>query len=179
MEYKNNQRSKGMLTIFAKLLKLLNSEQSPSQLALAICFGLAIGLMPGFSMFLPILLIVVCIIKANLTLLFLVWGLFEAVAYIADPALHQVGYSVLNAESLQVTWTSLAQSNFWKLTAFNNSLVMGAAVAILVLWLPVYFLARVLIVQYREKMQGFFEKFKIAQMLKGSKLFKVYQGLGD
>jgi len=168
-----------MLSIFAKLLKLLNSDQNPNQLSLAVCFGLAIGLMPSFTLFLPLLLVAVCIIKANLSLLFLIWGLFEAVAYIADPALHYIGYSLLTNESLQLTWTSLAQSSAWKLTAFNNSLVMGAVVVILVLWLPVYVLSRVLIVQYREKIQASFERFKVTQALKGSKLFKLYQGLAD
>jgi len=168
-----------MLTILANLLKFLNSNQNPSQLALAVCFGLAIGLMPGFSMFLLILLMMVCLIKANISLLVLIWGLFEAIAYIADPALHQIGLSLLTADSLQVIWTSLSQSSFWTLTAFNNSLVMGSAVAIIVLWLPVYFLVRILIIQYREQIQDVFKQLKVTQLLKGSKFFHVYQRLGN
>mgnify|MGYP000538830994 CR=1 FL=1 len=168
-----------MLTILAKLLQFLNSNQNPNQLALAACFGLAIGLMPGFSVLLILLLMMVCVIKANLSLLVFIWGLFEAVAYVADPALHQLGYALLTAEALQPIWISLAQSNFWTLTAFNNSLVMGSTVAIIALWLPVYFLIRVLIVKYRQQIQGTFKQLKITQLLKGSKFFHTYQRLGN
>jgi len=168
-----------MLTILAKFLKFLNSNQNPNQLSLAVCFGLAIGLMPGFSMFLIILLMMVCVIKANLSLFVFIWGLFEAVAYIADPLLHQLGYTLLTAESLQSIWTVLAQSSFWTLTAFNNSLVMGSSVAIITLWLPVYFLVRVLIVTYRQQIQETFKQLKITQLLKGSKFFHTYQSLGN
>ncbi|GAA3939973.1 TIGR03546 family protein [Litoribacillus peritrichatus] len=167
-----------MLTIFAKLLKLLNSDQNPSHLALAVCFGLAIGLMPGFSMFLLFLFILVCVFKANLTLFLLVWGLFEGVAYIFDPALHQVGYNLLTNPSLAELWGGLIQSSFWKLTAFNNSLVMGATATILVLWVPVYLLTILFVKKYRGNVQKFVEKFKIVQMLKGSKFYKLYEGLG-
>jgi uncharacterized protein (TIGR03546 family) len=168
-----------MLTILAKLLQFLNSNQNPSQFALAVCFGFAIGLMPGFSLFLLILLMMVCLIKANISILLVVWGLFEAIAYIVDPALHQVGYSILTTESLQPMWTSLSQSSFWILTAFNNSLVMGSTVAIIILWLPVYFLVRMLVIQYREQVQDVFKQLKITQLLKGSKFFHVYQRLGN
>ena len=99
-----------MLTILAKLLQYLNSNQNPNQLALAVCFGLSIGLMPSFSLILIILLMMVCVIKANISLLVFIWCLFEAVAYIADPALHQLGYALLTAEPLQAIWTSMAVS---------------------------------------------------------------------
>jgi len=168
-----------MLDILAKLLKFLNSNQNPSQLALAVCFGLAIGLMPGFSLFLLMLLMMVCLIKANISILLVVWGLFEAVAYIADPVMHQIGYSLLTTESLQPIWISLSQSSFWTLTAFNNSLVMGSIVAIIVLWLPVYFLVRMLVIQYREQIQDVIKQLKVTQLLKGSKFFHVYQRLGN
>lgn len=168
-----------MLTILAKLLQFLNSNQNPNQLALAVCFGLAVGLMPGFSLFLLILLILVCLIKANISMFFFVWGLFEAIAYVSDPALHQIGYSVLTDPSLESLWINLSESSFWILTAFNNSLVMGACIAIVILWLPAYFLVRLLITQYREQVQGVFKRLKIMQLLKGSKFFHVYQNLGN
>jgi len=93
-----------MLTIFAKLLKLLNSDQNPGHLALAVCFGLAVGLMPGFSLFLLILIVLLCVFKANLTLFFLVWGVFEGVAYVFDLVLYSLGYSLFTSEGLQATW---------------------------------------------------------------------------
>ncbi len=167
-----------MLTIFAKLLKLLNSDQNPSHLALAVCFGLAVGLMPSFSLFLLILFILVCLIKANLTLFFLVWGLFEGIAYVFDPALHQLGYGLLTNVSFNELWGGMIQSSFWKLTAFNNSLVMGASAVILALWVPVYVLTIYLVKSYRGSMQAMVEKFKIVQMLKGSKFYKLYEELG-
>jgi uncharacterized protein (TIGR03546 family) len=166
-----------MLTILAKLLKLLNSDQNPSHLALAVCFGLAIGLMPGFSAFLVIWVILLCVFKANLTLFFLVWGIFEGVAYVFDPMLHQLGYQLLTSEGLNALWADMIQSSFWKLTAFNNSLVMGALIVSLVLFVPVYLLVLWLVKSYRDKIQTFIEKWKITQMLKGSKFYRVYQSL--
>ena len=166
-----------MFTIFAKLLKLLNSDQNPGHLALAVCFGLAMGLMPGFSAFILVLVVLICIFKANLTLFLLVWGLFEGVAYVFDPLLHQLGYGLLTSESLHALWASLIQSSFWKLTAFNNSLVMGALVSILVLWVPMYLLSYWLVKSYREQIKAYVDKFKITQLVKGSKFYKVYQSM--
>lgn len=166
-----------MLTIFAKLLKLLNSDQNPNHLALAVCFGLAVGLMPGFSAFLLIIVVLICVLKANLTLFFLVWGLFEGIAYVFDPVLHQLGYLLLTSDSLHSLWAGLIQSSFWKLTAFNNSLVMGALVSILVLWVPVYLLSLWIVKSYRTRIQAFIEKWKVTQFLKGSKFYRVYQSL--
>lgn len=167
-----------MLTVLAKLLKLLNSDTNPAQLALAVCFGLSIGLMPGFSALLLVLFILVCVIKANLTLFLLVWGIFEGVAYVFDPLIHQLGYWVLTQPSLSTFFTELLNSSVWTLAAINNTLVMGAALVILALWLPVFFLVKVLVVKYRSNIQRLIEKFKIVQMLKGSKFFKLYQELG-
>lgn len=168
-----------MLTIFAKLLKLLNSDQNPGHLALAVCFGFAMGLMPGFSAFLLILIVLICIFKANLTLFFLIWGVFEGVAYVFDPVLHQLGYALLTSDGLHSLWAGLIQSSFWKLTAFNNSLVMGALVSILVLWVPMYLLSYWLVKSYRNKIKTYVEKFKITQLVKGSKFYKVYQSLAS
>jgi len=54
---------------------------------------------------------------------------------------------------------------------------MGALVTILALWVPVYLAVYILVKSYRTNIQSFVEKFKLTQMLKGSKFFKVYQSV--
>ena len=61
------------------------------------------------------------------------------------------------------------------LSNFNNTVVMGSVVTALILTIPLYPLTKKFVVYYREKIDPKFEKFKIVQMVKGSKLYGLYE----
>ena len=60
------------------------------------------------------------------------------------------------------------------LTNFNNSVVLGSFVGWLVLWLPIFFLSRWLVVKYRVHVFERLKKTKVFQAIAASKLYNYY-----
>ena len=166
-----------MFTIIAKLLKVLNSDDSPAQLALALCFAAVLGLTPLSSAHNFILLFFLLILRVNLSLFFLSWAAFTLLAYLLDPISHMLGLMLLQAESLQGVWQSLYNSNIWRILAFNNTLVLGSFLISLVLCFPIFFMGRVLVAQYRNRLLKWISQSRLALWLKGGKIFTAYQEL--
>lgn len=168
-----------MLSILAKLLKALNSEASPSQISLAVCFALIMALTPLLSWHNAIVLLLALVIKVNLSAFIVSLGLFSLLAWFVDPYSASLGEQILTAPGLQETWTSLYQIDFLRITKFNHTLVMGGLVVSLIAFLPVFFLSRFLVVQYRAKLLAWVEKLWIAKLIKGSKFYRIYQAIAS
>lgn len=168
-----------MITLLAKLLKILNSDDNPSQIALAIVFAAIMGLTPLNSLHNVFILLLVLVVRVNITMFVLGLGLFTLVAYAFDPISHQLGLLLLQADALNALWTSLYQSSFWRLLSYNNTLVLGSLVLSLLLSPVIFFASRVFIVQYRQRFMSWIEKSRVGLWFKGSKLISIYQTIQD
>lgn len=166
-----------MLTALAKLLKALNSEASPGQISMAFVLGMIMGLTPMWSAHNIIVVLLALVLRINLTGFLLAWGLFSGIAYVIDPIFIQAGERILGSPELASFWTSLYQSDAWRVTHFNHTLTMGSLLVSLVAAIPFFFLCNFLIHQYRDKLFAWVQKSKLAQMLKASKLYKIYNAL--
>jgi len=157
-----------------KLFKALNSEASPWQLALGIAFGLIVGLTPLMSLHNIVFVLLVFMLRINLSAFFLSTGFFTGVAYLLDGVSVAVGEAILTHPGLQSFWTALYQSEFWQLAHFNHTLTMGSLLISLVLFAPTALLSKYLIVTYRHSFMSWVSKLKIVQMLKGSTFYSLY-----
>ena len=166
-----------MLRLLAKLLKVLNSEANPSQISLGLAAGLILGLTPLWSLHNGLLLLLVFLLRVNLSAFFVAFLMFSGFAYLLDPWMERLGESLLTAASLQGLWTSLYQSDFWRLTHFNNTLTLGSLVYALVLAVPLFFLGRLLVVKYRAHILAWVEKFKLVKLMKASRFYRIYESL--
>ena len=166
-----------MIELLAKLLGVLNSETEPRQISLGFCFAMIAGLTPLLSLHNLFVLLLVLILRVNLSAFLLGLALFAGVAYLLDPLLHLLGLAVLTAASLEGLWTSLYQSVWWRLEYFNNSIVMGSLVFSVGLFVPVLLISNLLIRRYRQHVLAWVQKTKIMQMFKASKLYETYQTL--
>ncbi|MCR8922477.1 TIGR03546 family protein [Dasania sp. GY-MA-18] len=164
-----------MLTIIAKLLKLLNSNVSPSQLALAVCFAAALGLTPLSSPHNILLVFLLLLLRINLSLFLLSWGFFTLIAYAFDPVSHSIGLALLQADALQGLWQSLYNNNFWRFLGFNNTLILGSTVVSLILAIPLFFISRLLIIKYRSHLFKWVSQSRLGLWVKGGKIFNTYQ----
>ena len=61
------------------------------------------------------------------------------------------------------------------LTGFNNTVRMGSFVISLILLIPVYFAVKQGVVYYREHLDSRIQKWKIVQVIKGSKIYNLYE----
>lgn len=163
-----------MLSILAKLLKALNSEASPAQIALALSMALVVALTPLFSWHNLLILLLALIIRVNLSAFFVGTAVFGILAIAVDPLSAMVGERLLTEPGLQAFWTDLYQHEFWRISGFNHTLVLGGLVLSLAAFVPVFFIAKVLVIKYRERLLVWVEKLWITKLIKGSKFYNLY-----
>ena len=166
-----------MLGILARLLKVLNSETAPAQLAAAVILALVMGLSPIGAPLNLLILLLVLVLRVNLSLFLVSFGLLSGVAWLLDPLAQSLGLAILKAESLQGLWTTLYNSGFWRFMAFNNTLIMGQLVIALVLAVPLFFAVTVLVRYYRAHLMERVQQSRLMLALKGTKLYSLYTTL--
>lgn len=166
-----------MVRTIAKLLRVLNSETEPGQISLGFCFALVAGLTPLWSLHNLVVLLLVLILRVNLSAFLLGLLFFSGLAYLLDPLFHRLGLALLTAGSLEGLWTSLYNSTLWRLERFNNSIVMGSLVFSLAAFVPFYLLSNMLIRRYRAHILAWVQKTRLMQMFKASRLYNAYQSI--
>ncbi|WP_221796872.1 TIGR03546 family protein [Oceanobacter mangrovi] len=166
-----------MLSSLAKLLKALNSETAPWQIALALCLALPVALTPFWGLHNLLILLVALLIRCNFSSFLVGLALFSLLAMVVDPLSVRLGESLLANPALIDTWTSLYQNDFWRLMGFNHTLTLGGFVIAMVAFAPLFVVLRVLINQYRHRVMVWVNKLKVVQVLKASKFYNLYQSL--
>lgn len=166
-----------MLRLIARFLRVLNSETNPGQISLGFCFAMVAGLTPMMSLHNLVVLLLILILRVNLSAFLLGLGVFSGMAYLLDPLFHWYGLRILTAPSLEGLWTSLYNSTLWRLAWFNNTMVMGSMVFSLALFVPLYFLSNSLIRRYRAHVLAWIQKTRLMQIFKASKVYQLYQSL--
>jgi uncharacterized protein (TIGR03546 family) len=162
-----------MLTMLAKILKVLNSQASPWQIGWAIALGLFAGILP-FGLLTLLIILIVCLLTINLSTFIVVWGLTKGLMLLfADPLENLTWQYAQNDTLLKL----LANTETLQLLHLHHTLTLGAFVLGAVLVVPVAWLSKVLVMQYRSRVMSSVEKWKLTQMLKASKLFALYEKL--
>ncbi len=165
------------MRLILKLIKALNSETDPAQISLGLCFGLVAGLTPILSLHNTVVLLLVLLLRVNVSAFIASTLLSSGVAWAIDPYLSRIGLAVLQAGALEGLWTSFYNMTIFRLERFNNSIVMGSLVTSLALFIPLFFIFSTLIRQYRERVLGWINRLKIVQTLKASRIYGIYDSL--
>lgn len=161
-----------MLNGFIKFIKLLNANENPAQLAGAVVLSMILALTPFWSFHNLLVVLLVCLLRINLFVLLASFPLWSGIAWLIDPYSASLGETLLLNESLQSAWASLYQSDFWRLTQFNNTLTLGSLLVSLILALPVYFVSVWLIRRYRDSVLAWVSQMRIVQALKATKWYQ-------
>lgn len=163
----------------ARILKAMNSEADPGQIALALSFALVGGLTPLWSLHNLLVLFLVLVLRVNVSAFIVGLGFFSGIAYLLDPAFHRLGLWVLTAGALKDLWTALYNMVLFRLERFNNSVVMGSLVVSLALFVPIFLAARMGVVRYREHVLAWVKRSRVMQVFQGTRFYKVYRSLSD
>lgn len=156
-------------------IKLLNSETGTYQIAAGLALGLLIGFAPFFSIQTLFFFFLVFIFRIQVGAAFFSAFFFKLFAYALDPVFDSVGRHVLEMESLRGFFTTLADLPLVPFTKFNNSIVMGGMISALLLFVPAFFIFKILILKYRELIYLRFKSSKMWKALTASKLYFLYQ----
>lgn len=168
-----------MIDPILKLIKALNSDVGPWQIACAGAMAMVIGLTPLWSLHNLLVLLFAFIFRVHLATFFVFWGVFSGLAYLLDPSFHQLGMSMLTNPSLESFWTSLYQSDTWQATRFNHSITLGSLIVALIAFIPTAVFFRLSVNRYRTQVMPVVARLKIVQMLKGTKLYELYERVGE
>lgn len=163
------------LNYIAKLLKALASEASPNQIAGGFILGMIIGLTPIMSIHNLIIVLLIIVLRVNIGMSILAFMVFSGIAYIADPLFHNFGIYMLELESMQGTWTQMYNNEFWAITKFYNTVVIGSLVTAILLSMPMFPLVKVGVIQYRKHIHEKVMKTKLMKGLKGTKFYSIYK----
>lgn len=163
-----------MLTILVKLLKALNSEQSPGQLAIAISLAIILGFTPLVSLHNLLIILIALWFRVNLTLLIVSYPLFALIGYLLSPVFESIGLNILQIPSLLPLWESFFNTLFGRWSNFYYAGVMGSFVVGLIVAIIMFPLVKYSVTAYRHKWLIKFEQFKIVKMLKASRFWQLY-----
>ncbi len=166
-----------MLTLIARILHILNSDDSPNRITWGLILGIFIGLTPSFGLIAILTLFIATLFRVNLSTFFISWGIFELLAFIFSPLFHKIGLALLSMPSLESTWSAMYQSDILLLAGYNHTTTLGAFVTSLVFFIPIKLFFAGMIEHYRTSIKAFIEKFHIVQTLKASRLYRVYLGV--
>ena len=156
------------------LIKLLNSDKGTNQIATGVVAGMILGFSPVLS--LQSVLVFVCLFffRIQIGAAFTTAFFFAIPAFLLDPVFHLIGSAILEMEALKPTFTTLYNMPIVPLTRFNNSVVMGAGVLAIVLAPVTYYVAKLLIISYRDKVVARFEKTKFWKAVKATSFYQWY-----
>ena len=163
-----------MISFIAKLLSVLSSDTKPSQIALAVALALLIGFNGFLSIVGLVVILLIFIVRFNISMFLAMSAVFTVLALIVSPLTHQIGEALLTHPALNVTFTNLYQTYWFRLDELNHTVQMGELVASLILFIPVYLLSILLVNKYRSSFMAFVNKFKVVQSLKASKFYRIY-----
>ncbi len=170
-----------MLKIIARILRVLNSETAPAQIAAAVILALFMGLSPLGAPHNLFLLLLVLVLRVNLSLFIVCFAIFSGIAWLLDPWAHALGLALLQAEALQGVWTALYNNGFWRFLGFNNTLTLGTTFAALVLSVPLYFAVTWGVRNYRQHVLEYVRRSRIMLAFKsnkwGRRFYSIYSTL--
>ena len=162
------------IKIIKKVIKALNANVSPSELAGGILLGAGLGLIPGFKLHELLIIALLIVLRVNVGAAIIFAPLFAIAGYFLDPVSGALGYSLLTMDALQGLWTTLYNIPLVPFTGFNNTVTLGSTLIYTVMAAPLYLFLKKAVILYRKKILPLLEKLKIFKILKASKLYSVY-----
>lgn len=163
------------LKLLGKFIKVLQSNESPNQIAWGFALGSIAGLTPLTVLHNLLVLFLIIILKVNIAAAVLALLIYSLIAWVFDPVFHTLGFVLLiEFSALESFWTTLYNAPVAPLSKFNNTVVLGSLVVSLML-LPVnYWIFKSFVRRYRESWRDKIQKWKVTKMLMGSKIARFY-----
>jgi uncharacterized protein (TIGR03546 family) len=164
-----------LLKLLQQLVKALNSEGTPRQVAAGITLGACLGLTPIGNLHNVAVFLLALVLNVSLAGFALGWTAFVPLGFAFDPLFDAVGRWLLSAPSLTPLWTKLTNLPVVPYTHFDNTVVLGSFVCWVVAFAPILLLTRWLVATYRARVYERLKKLKVFQVIGASKLYQAYR----
>lgn len=165
-----------LLRLLQKLVKTLNSDGTPTQVAVGIAMGSALGVTPLLNLHNLLIIAAVFLFNVSVPAAMLGWIVFTPVGFILDPWFHAIGgWLLADSPGLVSVWTALYNMPVVPLSNYNNTVVLGSLVGWIALVLPIFYGARWGVGRYRAHVLPRIRNSRIFRIVKASKLYNIYQ----
>jgi uncharacterized protein (TIGR03546 family) len=165
-----------LLKLLQSLVKTLNSDGTPGQIAAGFALGAALGLTPIMNLHNLVILLLLAVLNVSFGAGLLAWAVFVPVGFLLDPLFNAVGSALLlGTPWLRPLWTAMDNAPVLPFTNFNNTVVMGSVVVWLLLALPIFLLARYGVLRYRATVYERLRSMRIYHLVTASKAYNVYR----
>jgi uncharacterized protein (TIGR03546 family) len=164
-----------VLKLLQYLVKALNSEGTPFQVAAGIAMGACLGLTPIGNLHNVGVVLLAMILNVSLAGFSLGWALFVPVGFVLDPLFDHIGHALLGNPSLAPFWTTLTNAPVMPFSNFDNTVVLGSFVCWAVTFVPLLLLSRWAVATYRARVYERLKKTRFFEVLSASKLVDVYR----
>jgi uncharacterized protein (TIGR03546 family) len=165
-----------LLKLLQQLVRALNSDGTPGQVAVGLALGAALGLTPLVNLHNLVILAVITLANVSFPGAMLGWALFVPVGFALDPVFDAVGRRLLvETPALVPLWTAAYNTPVLSLANLNNSVVLGSLVVWLLAALPLFFAARFAVARYRVHVYERLARTRFFKAVAASKLYNLYR----
>ena len=151
-----------MIKKIVSLFKILNSNSKPGEIANAVCLGLLLGFVPKNNLLWWLLFVFFSFVRINKTVYFFLTLLMSFIAPAFDSFFDSFGYAILTMPSLESFFAALLDIPFVGFTKFNNTLVCGALVFSLMIYIPLFILIVLFVKLWRSKITALWNNSRLA-----------------
>jgi uncharacterized protein (TIGR03546 family) len=165
-----------LIKFIQSLVKALNSEGTPGQVAAGIAIGSCLGLTPLLNLHNLLVVAAILFFRVSVPGATLGWLVFAPVGFLLDPVFDAVGAALLiDSNALRGLWGAAYNAPVVALANPTNTIVVGSLVGWAVLALPIYFLARAGVGWYRRTIYARYKDAKLFRALRASRIYNLYQ----
>jgi uncharacterized protein (TIGR03546 family) len=164
-----------ILKFLQSLIKALNSDGTPGQVAMGMAVGLAFGLTPLLSLHNVLVLAVAMLTTVSFPGVMLGWAIAVPFGFMLDPLFDRVGMALLTNDALAPLWVWVVSTPVISLGRLNNTIVLGSLAVWLLALVPAFLVFRVLVVRYRAQVLARVQQLRVYQFIKASKFWQFYE----
>jgi uncharacterized protein (TIGR03546 family) len=165
-----------LVKFIQSLVKALNSEGTPGQVAAGIAIGSCLGLTPLFSLHNLLVVAAILFFRVSVPGATLGWLIFAPAGFALDPVFDAIGRALLiESSGLSGLWAAAYNAPVIALANPTNTIVVGSVVGWAVLAVPIFFLARSGVGWYRRTIYERYKDAKFFRALRASKIYNIYQ----
>ena len=165
-----------LLKLLQSLARTLHSEGTPTQIAAGLALGAALGLTPLFSLHNLLVFSALALLNVSFGAGLLGMTLFAPIGFILDPLFDRIGNTLLaGTPPLGPFWEFTDGTPVVALLNLNNTVIAGSIVGWIVLFVPIFLLARLGVVRYRETVGARVQKTRAYQAIRASRIYSVYR----
>lgn len=163
-----------ILRFLQSLIRALNSDGTPGQVAMGMAVGLAFGLTPLLSLHNVLVLAVAMLTTVSFPGVMLGWAIAVPIGFMLDPLFDRVGMALLTNDALTPLWVWVVNTPVVSLSKLNNTIVLGSLTVWLLALVPAFFVFRVLVVRYRAQVLARVQQLRLYQFVRASKAWRFY-----